>query len=119
MLILLSALAVSSAYRKDTRVFPLTVAGTPFAGFPSAELDHAWHELLEGLHYRKNRNRFVAELHDLTGTIIKVSAEDLGYYNVTSLPLADGSGFASEIFMTHELHCLVSTSMDSQSHNGD
>lgn len=40
--------------------------------------------------------------------MIKVSKEDLDYYNVTSLPLADGSGFASEIFMTHEIHCLVS-----------
>ncbi|KAF7680202.1 hypothetical protein GT037_001853 [Alternaria burnsii] len=39
-------------------------------------------------------------------TVIRVSEEDLQYYNVTSLPLADGSGFASQIFMAHELHCL-------------
>uniref|UniRef100_A0A093X8V6 Uncharacterized protein n=1 Tax=Talaromyces marneffei PM1 TaxID=1077442 RepID=A0A093X8V6_TALMA len=70
------------AFRKDSRVFPLTVAGTPFAGDPSPELDQAWHDLLE------------------------VSKEDLDYYNVTSLPLADGTGFASELFVTHELHCL-------------
>jgi len=49
----------------------------------------------------------VSEWLMIIGTIIKVSGEDLDYYNVTSLPLADGSGFASEIFMTHELHCLV------------
>ncbi|KAL1799376.1 hypothetical protein ACET3X_003413 [Alternaria dauci] len=84
---LFPAVKKSGAFRQKSRVFPLTVAGTPFAGFPSPELDQAWHELLEG-------------------TVIKVSAEDLAYYNVTSLPLADGSGYASEIFMTHELHCL-------------
>jgi hypothetical protein len=43
----------------------------------------------------------------MTDTTIRVAKEDLSYYNVTSLPLKDGSGFASEIFMTHELHCLV------------
>ena len=44
------------------------------------------------------------------GTVFRVSKEDLDYYGVQSLPLADGSGFASEVFMTHELHCLVSNS---------
>lgn len=39
---------------------------------------------------------------------IRVSKEDLDHYNVTSLPLADGSGFASQMFVAHELHCLVS-----------
>jgi Mycotoxin biosynthesis protein UstYa len=38
-------------------------------------------------------------------TTIRVSGADLAYYNVTSLPLSDG-GYASELFMTHELHCL-------------
>ncbi|KAI3318835.1 hypothetical protein HD806DRAFT_304120 [Xylariaceae sp. AK1471] len=84
---LFPSLASTSAFQKDSRVFPLTVAGTPFAGDPSPELDQAWHELLED-------------------TTIRVSKADLEYYNVTSLPLADGSGFASELFMTHELHCL-------------
>ncbi|KAI1098862.1 hypothetical protein F4804DRAFT_323670 [Jackrogersella minutella] len=86
---LFPSLAHSSAFRQNDRVFPLTVAGTPFAGDPSIELDKAWHDLLEG-------------------TTIRVAKEDLDYYNVTSLPLADGSGFASELFVTHELHCLVS-----------
>lgn len=84
---LFPSLTHSTAFRKDSRIFPLTVAGTPFAGDPSPELDQAWHDLLED-------------------TTIRVAKEDLDYYNVTSLPLADGSGFASEIFMTHELHCL-------------
>jgi hypothetical protein len=45
------ALAKSNfkAYRRNSRAFPLTVAGTPFAGVPSPELDRAWHDLLEGL----------------------------------------------------------------------
>lgn len=38
----------ATAFRRKSRVFPLTVAGTPFAGFPSEELDNAWHDLLEG-----------------------------------------------------------------------
>ncbi|KAI8629702.1 hypothetical protein F5Y19DRAFT_475152 [Xylariaceae sp. FL1651] len=84
---LFPSLAKTLAFRKDSRVFPLTVAGTSFAGDPSAELDKAWHDLLED-------------------TTIRVSKADLDYYNITSLPLADGSGFASELFMTHELHCL-------------
>ncbi|OKL62771.1 hypothetical protein UA08_01851 [Talaromyces atroroseus] len=84
---LFPSLAESSAFRRDSRVFSLTVADTPFAGDPSPELDKAWHDLLED-------------------TTIRVAKEDLDYYNVTSLPLADGSGYASELFMTHELHCL-------------
>ena len=32
--------------------------------------------------------------------------EDLAFHNVTSLPLADGSGFTSELGVHHELHCL-------------
>ncbi|KAI0834757.1 hypothetical protein F5Y06DRAFT_278337 [Hypoxylon sp. FL0890] len=84
---LFPSLARSSAFRRVNRLFSLTVAGTPFAGDPNAELDQAWHDLLEG-------------------TTIRVAKEDLDYYNVTSLPLADGSGYASELFVTHELHCL-------------
>lgn len=37
----------------------------------------------------------------------RVSKRDLDFYNVTSLPLADGSGYASATFVSHELHCLV------------
>jgi hypothetical protein len=47
-------------------------------------------------------------IYAMTDTTIWVTKKDLEFYNVTSLPLANGSGFASEIFMTHELHCLVS-----------
>ncbi|KAF2806828.1 uncharacterized protein BDZ99DRAFT_393965 [Mytilinidion resinicola] len=84
---LFPSLTRSPAFRRDSRTFPLTVARTPFTGIPGPELDQAWHDLLKD-------------------TTIRVAKEDLDYYNVTSLPLADGSGFASEIFMTHELHCL-------------
>lgn len=45
----ITALARSSAVRKDNRVFSLTVANSPFAGDPSPKLDQAWHDLLEGL----------------------------------------------------------------------
>jgi hypothetical protein len=103
----LIALAISETFRKESRVFPLTVAGTPFAGIPSPELDHAWHELLEGQNTTLITCAFLSLADISIGTVIRVTREDLNYYNVTSLPLADGSGFASEIFMTHELHCLV------------
>ncbi|KAI1124451.1 hypothetical protein F5Y10DRAFT_249324 [Nemania abortiva] len=84
---LFPSLASGSAFRRDSRPFSLTVVDTPFSGDPSPELDKAWHDLLKD-------------------TTIRVSKQDLDYYNVTSLPLADGSGYASELFVTHELHCL-------------
>ncbi|CEJ87240.1 hypothetical protein VHEMI04349 [[Torrubiella] hemipterigena] len=84
---LFPSIAKANVFHGDSRPFSLTVAGTVFAGEPSPELDAAWRDLLDN-------------------TTIRVSKEDLDYYNVTSLPFADGSGYASEIFMTHELHCL-------------
>ena len=38
---------------------------------------------------------------------MRLPREDLEYYNLTSVPLADGSGFAAELGVYHELHCLV------------
>lgn len=38
---------------------------------------------------------------------MRVSLSDLQYYNLTSIPLADGSGYAAELGVFHELHCLV------------
>ena len=35
-----------------------------------------------------------------------MSKEDLDYYNTTSVPFADGSGYAAELGVMHELHCL-------------
>ena len=35
-----------------------------------------------------------------------MSKEDLDYYNLTSIPFADGSGYAAELGVHHELHCL-------------
>lgn len=37
-----------------------------------------------------------------------MTQQDLAYYNLTSIPLADGSGYAAELGVHHELHCLVS-----------
>lgn len=95
------------AYRRNSRAFPLTVAGTPFAGVPSPELDRAWHDLPE---CSQPPFQSYLDYWYCVGTVIKVSKEDLDYNNVTSLPLANGSGYASEIFMTHEIHCLVGQS---------
>ncbi|KZZ89201.1 hypothetical protein AAL_07849 [Moelleriella libera RCEF 2490] len=90
--LLFPSLAQSTAFREENRFFSLAVADSPFAGDPSPELDHAWHNLLEG-------------------SAIRVTKEDLDFYNITSLPLQDGAGFASELFVSHELHCLVSLSL--------
>ena len=38
---------------------------------------------------------------------MSVSREDLEYYNVSSVPLADRSGYAAILGVQHELHCLV------------
>lgn len=40
-------------------------------------------------------------------TRMRVSWDDLRFYNVSSIPLADGSGYAAEFGVFHELHCLV------------
>lgn len=44
----ITALAQSTAFREENRFFSLAVGDSPFAGDPSPELDHAWHNLLEG-----------------------------------------------------------------------
>lgn len=43
---------------------------------------------------------------------MRVSASDLAYFNLTSIPLADGSGYAAELGVHHELHCLVCARSD-------
>ena len=48
------------------------------------------------------------ELIDKIDIRINVTQQDLAYYNLTSIPLADGSGYAAELGVHHELHCLVS-----------
>lgn len=42
-----------------------------------------------------------------TDTRMRVSEDDLRFYDVSSIPLADGSGYAAEFGVFHELHCLV------------
>lgn len=60
----------------------------PFRGPPRPELDEAWDELTQY-------------------TSIKVTAEDLGRINRTSVQLADGSGmYFSGLNVHHQLHCL-------------
>jgi hypothetical protein len=38
---------------------------------------------------------------------IKVSENDLAALNLSSVALADGSGYIAELGVFHELHCLV------------
>ena len=37
--------------------------------------------------------------------------QDLDFYNVSSIAMADGSGYAAELGVHHELHCLVRPSL--------
>ncbi|MCJ1312212.1 hypothetical protein MMC25_005886 [Agyrium rufum] len=60
---------------------------SPYSGEPRAELDNAWHQLLEGMN-------------------IKVSADYLKPYNATSIPLRDGSGYLAQLAIYHDMHCL-------------
>lgn len=80
---------MSNAVKYERRPFEVNIHNNPFAGDPRPELDQAWHELFEDIR-------------------IRVTSHDLSFYNVTSLPLADGSGYISELGVHHELHCLVS-----------
>lgn len=113
-------IAKDKAWFRHDRVFSTTVNDTVFAGEPSPELDRAWHDMLQSkqiaiisrdcsaVELKKKRTIQRMRLTKwYADTTIRVSKEDLDFYNVTSLPLADGSGYASETFMTHELHCLV------------
>ena len=50
---------------------------------------------------------FLTITEDTVDIRIRVSRADLAYYNLTSVPLADGSGYAAELGVHHELHCLV------------
>ncbi|KAF1962615.1 hypothetical protein CC80DRAFT_570691 [Byssothecium circinans] len=82
------------AYRRNSRVFPLTVAGTSFAGVPSSELDRAWHDLLKD-------------------TVIKVFKEDLDYYNkkirqwiYKETYFKHVQGFARNELERHVNHCI-------------
>ena len=60
----------------------------PYRGPPRAELDTAWHELVQ---YSN----------------IRVSADDLRRINRTSVMLSDGSGdYMAELNVHHQLHCL-------------
>jgi hypothetical protein len=42
-----AALAESSAFKYETRVWPVKLRGNPFVGDPRPELESAWHELFE------------------------------------------------------------------------
>lgn len=84
---LFPSIADSDAVHYERRPFPVRIHGNAFAGEPRPELDAAWHELFEDIR-------------------IRVSAADLMYFNLSSIPLANGSGFAAELGVHHELHCL-------------
>lgn len=61
-----------------------------FAGDPSPELDHAWHNLLTNINLR-------------------LSTEEMQRLNQTSLELSNGSGYLGTLGVYHELHCLKRT----------
>ena len=63
---------------------------SPFAGLPSPVLDKSWHDLLANISLR-------------------VSAEELSSSNQSSVALP-GSGYMAWLGVSHELHCIVSGS---------
>lgn len=76
-------------------------------GDPSPILDAAWHELFEGRRFYLDLrilDRYTYVLPDIN---IRVNREDLEFYNLTSVPLSDGTGYAAELGVHHELHCFV------------
>lgn len=81
------SLANANELSYQHRVISVNLHDNNFAGLPRPELDAAWHEFFEKNH-------------------IRVSKADLDFHNITSLPLADGSGYAGQLGVFHELHCL-------------
>lgn len=95
------SLRSADALQYEFRKWPVHMAGNPFAGKPRLELDQAWHGLFE-----KNN--------------IRVTKDDLEFYNVTSLPIIPRSSSSSsqnvdsqihdewvgQLGVFHELHCL-------------
>jgi hypothetical protein len=80
-----------NAIRYEQRYFEKQGHSTsPFSGEPRPALEEAWHDLLSGMN-------------------IRVSEEYLTPYKAKSLPLA-GGGYAAQLGMYHELHCLVGDS---------
>ena len=102
----------------EHRPLSVKIHDNQFAGLPRPELDAAWHELFESGWFVLQLSALDPERYSslnrppLTARVgldnnIRVSKSDLDFHNVTSLPLADGSGYASQLGVFHELHCLV------------
>ncbi|RAH80346.1 hypothetical protein BO86DRAFT_390331 [Aspergillus japonicus CBS 114.51] len=88
------SLRAANAVGYETRPWPVRLHNNPFAGKPRPELEAAWHTLFE-----KNN--------------IRVTEEDLAFYNATSLPIVGAAGegagageFVGQLGVFHELHCL-------------
>ncbi|RAH47975.1 oxidase ustYa family protein [Aspergillus brunneoviolaceus CBS 621.78] len=86
------SLRTANAVGYETRPWPVRLHDNPFAGKPRPELEAAWHTLFE-----KNN--------------IRVTGEDLAFYNVTSLPIVGPAGegpggYVGQLGVFHELHCL-------------
>ena len=105
-----TALAQSSAIAFQRRPFRAKLHNNPFTGPPRPELDAAWHELFESASSSPpHLSRTLLMPNLLTTHLdirIRVPSSDLSFYNLTSIPLADGSGYAAELGVHHELHCL-------------
>ncbi|MCJ1367571.1 hypothetical protein MMC16_006705 [Acarospora aff. strigata] len=102
---LFPSLAKSWPVQTESKIYKLKVVDSNFTGRPGPAIDQAWHDLLEGS--SSITSTVMPKANTLSpGATFRVSKEDLDFYNITSIPLADGSGYATETFMTHELHCL-------------
>ncbi|KAJ5657621.1 uncharacterized protein N7484_001270 [Penicillium longicatenatum] len=81
----------AGALEYESRTLPVSIHNNPYAGKPRPELEAAWHYMFEH-------------------TNIRVTKEDLDYYNVTSLQMTDLNGnggyYVGQMGLFHELHCL-------------
>ncbi|RWA13616.1 hypothetical protein EKO27_g1509 [Xylaria grammica] len=71
----------------ETRVIDAIPGSTLYAGFPNAESDTAWSELLRGIN-------------------LKIFPEEMKRLGYDSLKLKDGSGYVASLAVYHELHCI-------------
>lgn len=82
-----------------------------FMGHPGPEWEKSMHELMAGelLHTVMPSIRFL--MADDAGTLIRISDEELKLAGSDSIPLK-GGGFAAELGVGHNLHCVVWSSLD-------
>jgi Mycotoxin biosynthesis protein UstYa len=98
--------------RAETQFWNLTLGvPTKYTRPASPEVDALWDEITappgKGLLRRCLRSISIVN-HQTVGRV-KAQKDELRRANLTSIPLADGSGYFATLDVFHQIHCLVSS----------